>query len=133
MCLSPIETGADKLSALTWRILRRDRSDPFDDPAMIRHLHDLCALNPVIKQDEAIFIDTAQASFEGDQKTRKRETKEAFYLSLQSALVQLQSDFLYQKEYTHFVDAMSYADDKDTITFDHALASFEAMISLFET
>lgn len=133
LCLSPIETGADKLSALTWRVLRRDRSDPSDDPAMIRHLHDLCALNPVIEQEQALFIETALASFEGDQKTGKRETKEAFYPSLQSALAQLQADPLYRQEYQQFVDAMSYADDEDTISFDRAVASFEAMIALFKT
>lgn len=42
-CLSPIETAADKLCALTWRILKRDRDSDDDDPAMIRQLHDLCA------------------------------------------------------------------------------------------
>ena len=131
LCLSPIETGADKLSALTWRILRRNRSDPSDDTAMIRHLHDLCALNSVIKQEQALFINTAHASFESDQKTDKRETKEAFYPSLQSALAQLQGDTLYQREYQQFVDAMSYADDEDVISFDHAVASFEAMVAYF--
>jgi predicted nucleotidyltransferase component of viral defense system len=133
LCLSPIETGADKLSALTWRILRRERSDPSDDPAMIRHLHDLCALNSVIEQERVLFIETAHASFEEDQKTGKRETKEAFYSSLQSALAQLRSDALYQQEYQKFVDAMSYADDEDTISFDRAVVNLEAMIALFET
>ena len=131
-CLSPIETGADKLSALTWRILRRDRSDPSDDPAMIRHLHDLCALNSAINQEHALFMETAHASFEGDQKTGKRETKEAFYPSLQSALAKLRGDALYLQEYQQFVDAMSYANDEDTISFDRAVASFETIIALFE-
>lgn len=99
---------------------------------MIRHLHDLCALRSVIDREHALFINTAHASFEGDQKTGKRETKEALYPSLQSALAQLQSDTLYRQEYQQFVDAMSYADDDDTINFDDAVASFEAMISLFE-
>lgn len=132
LCLSPIETGADKLSALTWRILNRDRNAPSDDPAMIRHLHDLCALSAVIEQEQALFIQTVQASFESDQENGKRNTKLALYPSLQSALAHLQRDTLYQKEYQQFVDAMSYADDEAEISFDHALTSLEAMISLFE-
>jgi len=74
LCLSAIQTGADKLSALTWRLLRRERSDPSDDPAIIRHLHDLCALAPVIEAHRDSFIKTAQASFEDDQKTGRRVT-----------------------------------------------------------
>jgi len=132
LCLSPIETAADKLSALTWRILKRDRSTPADDPAMVRHLHDLCALNSVIEQEQTLFIETAHGSFDGDQKTAKRETREAFYPSLQSALAQLLGDALYRQEYQQFVDAMSYADDEDTISFDRALVSLEAIIALFE-
>ncbi|WP_311064708.1 nucleotidyl transferase AbiEii/AbiGii toxin family protein [Halomonas sp. DWK9] len=132
LCLSPIETGADKLSALTWRVLRRNRSDSSDDPAMIRHLHDLCALHSVIEQEQVSFIETVYASFEEDQKTGRRRTEEAFYPSLQAALAQLRSDIIYQQEYQKFVDAMSYADDEDMISFDRAVTSLEAMVSLFD-
>lgn len=131
-CLSPIETGADKLSALTWRILRRDRCAPSDDPAMIRHLHDLCALNAVIEEEKTSFIETARSSFDEDQKTGKRVTDKALYPSLQSALQKLRDDSLYRQEYQRFVDAMSYADDKDTISFNRAVDSLEALIALFK-
>jgi hypothetical protein len=40
----PVETAADKLSALAWRVHARDRASPEDDPTIIRHLHDLAAL-----------------------------------------------------------------------------------------
>jgi len=43
-CVDPVETAADKLSALTWRVLVRDRTRPNDDRTKIRHLHDLAAL-----------------------------------------------------------------------------------------
>ncbi len=36
--------AADKLSALTWRMLLRDRSHENDDPTIVRHLHDLTML-----------------------------------------------------------------------------------------
>jgi hypothetical protein len=43
-CVDPIETAADKLSALAWRVCVRERGAPDDDPTIIRHLHDLAAL-----------------------------------------------------------------------------------------
>lgn len=43
-CIDPIETAADKLSALSWRLPLRDRSHGNDDPAIVRHFHDLAAL-----------------------------------------------------------------------------------------
>jgi EcoEI R protein C-terminal/Nucleotidyl transferase AbiEii toxin, Type IV TA system len=43
-CVDPVETAADKLSALAWRVRARDRTKPDDDPTIIRHLHDLAAL-----------------------------------------------------------------------------------------
>jgi len=35
-CVSPIETAAEKLSALTWRVLSRNRGSEKDDPSLIR-------------------------------------------------------------------------------------------------
>jgi hypothetical protein len=39
-----VETAADKLSALAWRVCVRERGSKRDDPTIIRHLHDLAAL-----------------------------------------------------------------------------------------
>jgi hypothetical protein len=43
-CVDPIETAADKLSALAWRVCVRQRGGEYDEPTMIRHLHDIAAL-----------------------------------------------------------------------------------------
>ena len=43
-CMAPVEIAAEKLSALTWRVLTRRRGIGNDDPALVRHLHDLAAL-----------------------------------------------------------------------------------------
>lgn len=55
-CVSAIETVGDKLSALTWRILVRDRADVKDDPTIIRHLHDLAALEKMIRGELDNFV-----------------------------------------------------------------------------
>lgn len=133
LCLSPIETAADKLSALTWRILKRDRSNPKDDPAMIRHLHDLSALADTIRTNQLLFVETAHACFEEDQKTGRRETDKGFYESMLLALDELRADGKYLQEYRQFVDAMSYADDEDNITFPDATNNYENLITLFKS
>lgn len=131
LCLSPVETASDKLSALTWRILKRDRSDENDDPAMIRHLHDLCALKTTVDKNKDLFLKTASSSFEEDQQTGKRDTEEGFVDSMKSAITLLSKDDEYQREYAHFVEAMSYADDEDNIGFDEAKENFEELVSYF--
>ncbi len=132
LCLSPVETASDKLSALTWRILKRDRSHEKDDPTMVRHLHDLCALRSIVHDNKDMFIETASSAFEGDQRSGRRDTKEGFSDSMKSALVQLNGDKEYANEYSHFVEAMSYADDEENISFEVAVENYEELISFFE-
>jgi hypothetical protein len=57
LCVDPVETAADKLSALAWRTHVRDRSSPNDDPSIVRHLHDLAAM--AARVDERIGFDAA--------------------------------------------------------------------------
>ncbi len=131
LCLSPVETASDKLSALTWRILKRDRHEENDDPAMVRHLHDLCALRTIVSENKDLFLETASSSFEEDQQTGKRDTEEGFVDSMKSAITLLSKDDEYQREYAHFVEAMSYADDEDNIGFDEAKENLEEIVSYF--
>ena len=72
------------------------------------------------------------SSFEEDQRTSKRSTKEGLRASMETALTELKRDEVYKKEYRQFVDGMSYADDADKIRFEVALDTFEALIVLFE-
>ena len=44
-----METAADKLSALTWRVLTRQRGAIGEDATLIRHLHDLAALKSAVE------------------------------------------------------------------------------------
>src|SRR3546814_17466275 len=50
LCIAPVETAAEKLSALTWRVLSRQRGEEGDDPRLIRHLHDLAALEDMVRE-----------------------------------------------------------------------------------
>lgn len=49
-CISPVETAADKLSALVWRIPDRTRYQD-DERSLVRHIHDLAALENIAGED----------------------------------------------------------------------------------
>ena len=64
-CVDPVETAADKLSTLAWRVCARERGSANDDPTIIRHLHDLAALESHIK-GESEFPALARRTAEND-------------------------------------------------------------------
>ena len=132
LCLASLETAADKLSALTWRVLKRDRNSSADDPTLVRHLHDLAALRLIVEQEKALFVQTSRSAFEEDQRSGRRDTAAGYGESLRQAADMLGSDDEYRTEYGQFVDAMSYASDADNISFDDALSSLERLVSFFE-
>ncbi len=132
-CVSAIETAGDKLSALTWRILIRDRASEKDDPTMIRHLHDLAALEAVIKDAKSDFVVSAQESLQRDQAHRGGELIAEMPISdrLVNALNILKEDSLYRTEYEHFVESMSYALEAERIGFDDAVLALERIIEIY--
>lgn len=124
-CVAPVETAADKLSALTWRVLARRRGDEGDDATLIRHLHDLAALEPPAAAHER-FPALASRVLRADAN-RGGVSPELAALPpterFAAALKTLASDPDYPSEYERFVLAMSYADAGETPTFAAALES----------
>jgi hypothetical protein len=131
--ISPIETAANKFSALIWRINIKDRSAIHgsiqNDPTIIRHLHDLAALYPVLG-DYTDFTHIVKASFENDRgrggSNKDKSLEELTY----EAFDKLKSDIHYKKEYVQFVDAMSYAREDDRIDYDIAIIIFSKIKQL---
>jgi hypothetical protein len=64
-CFDPIETAADTLSTLAWRVCARKWVRCDDDPTIVRHLHDLAALESTIAGASG-FADLAQKTAEDD-------------------------------------------------------------------
>ena len=130
-CISPLETAGDKLSALSWRVVVRDRNAEGDDPTIIRHLHDLAALEPVISKQQAPFAETAKQSLKQDQSRRGGQVISDMSVPdrLAKALEELTNDSLYRKEYEQFVLNMSYADEDKKIDFDGACSALERIIN----
>jgi predicted nucleotidyltransferase component of viral defense system len=131
-CLRPIETAADKLCALTWRVIKRDRDHENDDPALIRHLHDLAALHPIILDNPELFLQTAQTAFEIDMQSGPRTMDHDLQTAARQALEILKSDSVYADEYEQFVMNMSYATDAEALDFAAALHRLEEIVQLVQ-
>ncbi len=126
LCVDPVETASDKLSALAWRTYARDRTSPKDDPTIVRHLHDLAALAGQVSEN-ADFVALARTVLEDDAKRAKDATMSGTAL-LQAMLPTISSDPLWRSEYERFVGRFSYAADDDLITFDRAIEACERLV-----
>ena len=120
-CVDPVETAADKLSAFTWRMIVRDRASPRDDPTIVRHLHDLAALEPVISGSDAfpaLLAATLIAdSLRGGDVTARLTPAER----LLAMLERLESDPHYADEYGRFVGGMAFAGEREIPSFASAV------------
>lgn len=130
LCVTPVETAADKLSALTWRVLTRDRQSKNDDPTMIRHLHDLAALEEVATASDD-FRSLTSAFLDMDFTNRSAAAclpESSGAERLKQALEMLRKDEQYAQEYEQFVRGMSYARQDDVPSYKEALAALERLI-----
>lgn len=122
-CVAPAETAADKLSALTWRVLGRRRGNKRDDPTIIRHLHDLAALEQ-LATGHADFPRLLQQVFDQDVTRGPAPSGVAGMTPggrFAAAMDMLAGDSEYREEYKRFVVAMSYAAEGETPAFEDAL------------
>lgn len=63
--MSLTETAADKISALSWRVVGIDPAAPEYDPRLIRHLYELYYLAPQVMTDPA-WLNLTVATVEKD-------------------------------------------------------------------
>lgn len=130
LCVDPVETAADKLSALAWRVHARRPGSTDDDPTIIRHLHDLAALKPAIAAsgEFTTLVNKAMADDEGrgGDATASRDTNALFA----GMLERLVTDPLWAAEYRDYVQQVSFADPGELIGFDQALAALADLVAL---
>lgn len=115
------------MSALAWRVCTRERGGSKDDPTIVRHIHDLAALEPralasralVGLLREAAAADTGRAGGRAPADVNKR-----FVLMLEL----LRSDPLWADEYRAFVRDKSFAAPDDAMSFETALQSVERLV-----
>lgn len=128
-CIQPIEVIANKFSALMWRVFIKDRTKPLhskeNDPTIVRHLHDIAALEEMLYTKE--FVELLQKSFDADKGRGGFDNNYTLPEFIEITLDKLTEDKVYKKEYSDFVDSMSYAKDSEVITFEKALNYFNRM------
>ena len=132
-CVDPVETAADKLSAFTWRMIVRDRMSPTDDPTIVRHLHDLAALEPVISANHAfpaLLAETliADAGRGGEVTSRLNPAER-----LSAMLEKLSADADYADEYTRFVGGMAFAGESEIPSFPAAVQALTRLCAKLES
>ena len=128
LCVDPIETAADKLSALAWRVCTRKRGAEDDDPTIIRHLYDLAALEKHVAgtaEFEKLVRQIAEKDSGRGGAGVPTDPKERFAAMLE----RLASDRLWASEYESFVLQVSYAKEDEAITFGEAFAALRRLVA----
>lgn len=128
-CIDPIETAADKLSALAWRVCSRQRGTGKDDPTLIRHLHDLAALESQVVSAPS-FKALVQNATRADADRGSGQAPEDPAERLAMMLDRLGSDSLWAKEYEHYVQEVSFADLAERISFADALVALRRLLAI---
>ena len=126
LCVDPVETAADKISALAWRAAIRDRSSERDDPTIVRHIHDLAALSTRVAGSSS-FAELARKVLAADARRTKDPDADGLAL-LRAMLPTITGDRLWRIEYERFVDAVAYGPDADRIGFDQAISRCTALV-----
>ena len=129
-CIDPVESAADKLSAIAWRIPDRVRGGQYDDPSIVRHIHDLAIL-----KDRALahagFAGLVAKSMQEDNNRAKNDPSlegMAMPQKLDKMLDILITDKAYAEEYRRFIEDVSYAKSSQTLDFENAIQAVQVLI-----
>lgn len=131
-CVDPVETAADKLSALAWRVCCRERGSEHDDPSIIRHLHDLAALEQhanAAPQFLTLLKETALDDSGRGGGNAPRDPAERFAKMLDL----LANDAQWAREYDEFVQNVSFAAAEELIPFAAALQAVRRLLDRVRT
>jgi hypothetical protein len=133
LCVDPVETAADKLSALAWRVHARQRGSADDDPTIIRHLHDLAALKETVtaSNDFSRLVQKAMSDDEGRGGEATASSDPAALFA--GMLERLNTDPLWAAEYQDYVRQVSFAAPGELVGFDEALAAVKGLMALIGT
>jgi len=127
-CVDPVETAADKLSALAWRVCIRIRGAKNDDPTVIRHLHDLAALEPSVANAPA-FNKLLWSAVESDTGRGGEGVPVSPTERFAFMLNRLTTDTAWERDYENYVQSVSFAMPDEMISFSNALAATKRLIS----
>ena len=126
-CINPVESAADKLSALAWRIPSRIRGSEADDPAIVRHLHDLAMIKDRALAD-AHFPVLVMMSMQEDDRRAPSLSGLPIAEKFRQMLETLELDPEYPIEYDTFVRGVSYAVEGEFPDFSTAMMAVRELV-----
>jgi hypothetical protein len=130
-CVDPLETAADKISAFLWRA-KRDSILPEAkrDATLVRHLHDLVALRPVIDAAGLDFFAETAAMIgrEGTERLKTRNFDSA--ASFNAISNELRRDDAWRRQYERFSLSFAYGDESKRIGFESAMENWRQISEL---
>ena len=121
--IDPVEIAADKVSALSWRLLDEEERQ---DKTLIRHVHDLAALETLITPT-AEFPNLVRQSIAGDHNRSDIPQEQR----LRGVITNLQTAE-WKEAYQAFVQDMSFARDDEIIPYETAIDACERLIHLVD-
>jgi hypothetical protein len=117
-CIDPVETAADKLAALSWRVFN-ERHLPGSgenerDRALVRHVHDLRALEGFASSDERFSLLVRELLVRDMKERGRKEAKERprDLDELMKEMCTLLSDPPFPEDYERFVESVSYSPER---------------------
>jgi predicted nucleotidyltransferase component of viral defense system len=126
-CLNLAETAADKIAALSWRVVSKEPDGERYDPRIIRHLYDLSYLSPEII-DNHNWSKLSLETISHDLKTRDKSLASQIDSPqelLNQLVDKLDGNQLYRKHYREFVEDFAYG---ESLVFDEAIASLRDLV-----
>jgi len=131
-CINVVENAADKLSALAWRIPDRVRGDPDDDPAIVRHIHDLAMLKDIALAHEKFpsLVNFCMRQDDNRAKNNRLSVGLSMHEKFENMLSIFDTDSKYPREYDQFVKGVSYSAEDATPDFRTAVAAIKVLIEI---
>lgn len=131
-CVSPVETAANKFCGLMWRIDEDYKhyleTGESDNKNLMRHLHDLSALYPIIMDNSDTFLPLIDTIYEVDVKRGDKERNIELVDFINKTFDIIKNNNIYHQNYDTFVEKMYYTQD-NVISFDEALSDYEQLCS----
>ena len=125
-----MDTAADKISALTWRVLVRNREAPNDDATLVRHIYDRAAI-PRDILETARFRNLCLQILRKDAGERRSRGKIDLLNpveAVQRMHTTLSRDPDYAAEYELFVLGMAFDSDPPAPGYAQALEKLNVLI-----
>lgn len=127
-CTGPVENACDKLSAIAWRIPARVRGSNNDDPAIVRHIHDLAIMSDLALQHPS-FKDLAIKTIDNDDQRSGNIAGMTVIQKLNLLMEMLEGENEYVQEYDRFVRGMSYAPYNSILSFQQAIEKLRILVN----